>query len=70
MIRPAVDEAIGGGFIECVRGGEPSRAGESPQSAVYQLRWDSVGEYVKAPDCFRGFFEGDGNRTDISESVF
>jgi hypothetical protein len=70
MIRSSIDEAIAGGFIECVRPGKPSRPGEPSVSALYQLRWDARDEYIKDPECFRGFFEGEGNRTDIPNQFF
>src|SRR5262249_49676817 len=40
------------------------------ESAIYQLRWDDSGEYIKDPQRFRGFFEGEGNRTDIPNQFF
>src|SRR6266496_771487 len=70
MIRDAVDEATAGGFIECVRQGRPSRPNETAVTALYQLRWDGGSEYVKDPERFSGFFEGEGNRTDIPNEFF
>ncbi|MEJ7605157.1 MAG: hypothetical protein WKF37_02575 [Bryobacteraceae bacterium] len=39
-------------------------------SAHYQLRWDSRQDYCKEPSQFQGFFEGEGNRTDIPNQFF
>jgi hypothetical protein len=64
-VRQALDEAVSGHFIECVREGKANVAGDAGQSAVYRLRWDPTPEYRKRPTEFRGFFEGPGNRTDI-----
>jgi hypothetical protein len=69
-LRAALDEAIAGHFLECVREGRPNRAHEAGQSALYRLCWhDSVG-YEKDPAVFRGFFEREGNRTDIPNQFF
>ena len=69
-LRAALDEAIAGHFLECVREGRPNRAHEAGRSALYRLRWhDSVG-YEKDPAVFRGFFEREGNRTDIPNQFF
>ncbi len=70
VIRRSLDEAIAGGFIECVQAGKASTAHSKAESAHYQLRWDSSPEYKKDPKCFRGFFEGEGNRTDIPNQFF
>ena len=70
MIRQALDEAVAGHFIECVRKGRANTTGEVGQSASYQLRWDASPEYRKKPADFRGFFEGQGNRTDIPNQFF
>ncbi len=69
-IRQTIDEAIAGRFIRCVRHGRPNSAGRSAVTALYQLRWDDAGEYLKDPKQFRGFFEGDGHRTDIPNQFF
>ncbi|MDB5328776.1 MAG: hypothetical protein JWM57_4345, partial [Phycisphaerales bacterium] len=34
------------------------------------LRWDRSPHYVKHPDLFTGFYEGEGNRTDIPNQYF
>ena len=70
MIRQALDEAVAGHFIECVREGRANAPGEAGQSATCQLRWDASPEYRKKPADFRGFFEGEGNRTDIPNEFF
>ena len=69
-IRKTLDAALEGGFIECVHAGQASRAHSPAESASYQLRWDSRPEYLKDPKAFRGFFEGQGNRTDIPNQFF
>ncbi|MCE9608829.1 MAG: hypothetical protein K8R23_01245 [Chthoniobacter sp.] len=69
-IRKTLDAALAGGFIECVQAGQASRAYSPAESAYYQLRWDSRPEYIKDPKTFRGFFEGQGNRTDIPNQFF
>ncbi len=69
-IRKTLDAALEGGFIECVHEGQASRAYSPAESASYQLRWDSRPEYIKDPKAFRGFFEGQGNRTDIPNQFF
>jgi hypothetical protein len=65
MIHAALNEAVGGHFIKCLRTAEPSRGGKSAVSGLYELRWDERSEYVKKPAEFRGFFAGEGNRTYI-----
>jgi len=70
MIRQAVDEAIAANFIRCVRPGRASGANLSAVKALYELRWDDRGEYIKDPKKFKGFFEGDGHRTDIPNQFF
>lgn len=69
-LRAALDEALAGRFIECVREGRPSLAGDAGQSAIYRLRWDDAPEYCKTPTLFGGFFEREGNRTDIPNQYF
>ena len=69
-LRGALDEAIAAKFIECVREGRPSLAGDAGQSAIYRLRWDDSTEYCKNPALFGGFFEREGNRTDIPNQYF
>jgi hypothetical protein len=70
MIRETIDEAIAGKFIRCIREGQPKSAGKSAVTALYQLRWDGGAEYLKKPKDFKGFFEGEGNRTDIPNQFF
>ena len=70
MVRQALDEAEAGHFIECVREGRAKTVGDAGQSARYRLRWDPSPEYRKRPADFRGFFEGEGNRTDIPNQFF
>jgi len=70
MIRRAIDEAIEGRFITCVRKGCPSGRGSRAVSALYELCWDDSEHYIKDPKRFRGFYEGEGNRTDIPNQFF
>lgn len=70
MIRSAVDEAVAGHFITCLRSPKPNRAAEPAASGLYELKWDESGEYVKDPKRFRGFFAGEGNRTYIPNQFF
>jgi hypothetical protein len=70
LIRKSLDEAIAGHFIECVQTGKSASAHSKGESAFYQLRWDSRPEYIKDPALFRGFFEGEANRTDIPNQFF
>lgn len=70
QVRQALDEAIASHFIECVEVGQANAPGQSGHSARFQLRWDPSPEYRKRPSEFRGFFEGDGNRTDIPNQFF
>lgn len=70
MIRRAVNEALQGHFIRCVRGPLSKKAGQPAVSGLYELRWDDQGEYVKDPHQFRGFFAGEGNRTYIPNQFF
>ena len=69
MIRSALDDALTGRVIECVREGRPKLAHDAGQSALYALRWSGA-SYTTKPAEFRGFFEGDGNRTDIPNEFF
>lgn len=70
MIRQTLDEAIAGKFIECVREGQPAKSGRPGCTALYQLRWDSRPDYRKKVGDFAGFFEDEGNRTDIPNQFF
>ncbi len=70
MIREALDEAIAHHFIQCVRAGRSRSSGDSGETALYELCWDDSPEYVKDPKRFRGFFEAEGNRTDIPNEYF
>lgn len=70
MIRKALEEAVTGGFIRCVRPGKAKRRSDSGNSAAYELSWDERGQYVKDPARFCGFFIGEGNRTYIPNEYF
>lgn len=69
MIRSALDDALNGHILECVREGRPKLAHDAGQSALYALNWSGAA-YTTRPAEFRGFFEGDGNRTDIPNEFF
>ena len=69
-IRPALDDAVSGGFISCIEPGRANSSGNAAQTARYVLRWDAGNQYVKAPDDFSGFFTGEGHRTPIPNSFF
>lgn len=69
-IRDALDEALAGHFIRCVRQGRAHSAGRRGNSALYSLRWDGQGGYLTDPTLFHGFYEGDGNRTTIPNDYF
>jgi hypothetical protein len=70
MIKSAVDEAIHGNFIRCVRPPKPSTNGQTSVTGLYELKWDDCGAYVKDPQQFHGFFAGEGNRTYIPNQFF
>jgi len=70
MIRDALNEALAKHFIECVRRGRASAAGDSGESALYALKWDATPVYARRMDEFRGFYEGEGHRTDIPNEFF
>lgn len=69
MIRGALDDALAGHLIECVTEGRAKHAHDAGQSARYQLCWSSL-PYTTRLEDFRGFFEGEGNRTDIPNEFF
>jgi hypothetical protein len=69
MIRSALDAALAGHLVECVTAGRPKLAHDAGQSALYTLCWNSAA-YTTKPEEFRGFFEGEGNRTDIPNEFF
>ncbi len=69
MIRQALDDAIAGGLIECLREGRPKTAHDAGRSALYGLHW-SPNLYTTSASAFQGFYEGEGNRTDIPNEFF
>ena len=69
MIRSALDDALTGHMLECVREGRPKLAHDAGQSALYSLRWSGAAYTTRRAE-FHGFFEGDGNRTDIPNEFF
>ena len=70
MIRGAIDEAINGHFIRCVREPRQQKAGQVAVTGLYELKWDERPDYIKSPQDFRGFFAGEGNRTYIPNQFF
>jgi hypothetical protein len=70
MIRAAIDEAVRGHFIRCLRSPKGKAPGQAAQSGLYELNWDEHSEYIKDPKEFKGFFAGEGNRTYIPNQFF
>lgn len=70
QMREALNEAVEGRFIRCLKEGRPSLPGQSGQSAQYEIRWNEVDGYTTAPSNFRGFFAREGNRTFIPNQFF
>ena len=69
-IKEAIEEAIERRYIDCLRFGQPHRAGEEGFSALYSLRWDERENYFTSPEEFNGFFAGNGNLTHIPNDFF
>lgn len=69
-IKEAIDEAIEKRYIECLRFGQPHKAGEEGYSALYSLHWDFRGEYITSPQEFDGFYSAQGNLTHIPNDFF
>ena len=69
-IKEAIQEATERKFINCLRFGQPHRAGEEGFSALYSLRWADEEEYITDPERFDGFFAGNGNLTHIPNEFF
>lgn len=69
-IKEAIDEALEKRFIDCLRFGQPHKAGEEGCSALYSLRWDDRKEYITSLSEFNGFFAGNGNLTHIPNQFF
>lgn len=69
-IADSVEEAIRANFITCLRRGRSKAANTTAVSPLYELKWHTTSEYVKDPTRFQGFFEGEGNRTDIPNQFF
>lgn len=70
LIRSALDEAIEHHFIECVQQGRPRTAGDPGLTSIYSLKWDATPRYARTLEEFRGFYEGEGHRTDIPNQFF
>lgn len=69
-IRAAIDEALEKRYIECLSMGAPHSPGQTGHSALYRLRWDHSGEYIKDPFAFDGFFRANGHLTYIPNAFF
>lgn len=69
-IKEAIEEAISSRYINCLRFGQPHKAGEEGFSALYSLRWDEREIYITDPGDFDGFFAGNGNLTHIPNDFF
>lgn len=69
-IKEAITEAMDKRFIDCLRFGQPHKAGEEGFSALYSLRWDEREEYFTSLPEFNGFFAGNGNLTHIPNQFF
>lgn len=69
-IKEAIEEAIENRYINCLRFGQPHKAGEEGFSALYSLRWDERENYVTDAGDFDGFFAGNGNLTHIPNDFF
>jgi hypothetical protein len=70
MIHSAIEEAVKGHFVRCVRSPEAKGVRSAGVSGLYELRWDERPDYIKDPKQFRGFFAGEGNRTYIPNQFF
>jgi len=68
-LRQAIDQAIRGNLLQCVKQGRASQPGIEAESSVFELKWHD-GEYSTDPSSFQGFFEGAGNRTYIPNQFF
>jgi hypothetical protein len=60
-LKEAIEQAIRGNLLQCVKQGHASQAGIEAESSVFELKWHD-GEYCTDPASFQGFFEGVGNR--------
>ena len=69
-IKEAIEEAVESRYINCLRFGQPHKAGEEGFSALYSLRWDERENYITDPSDFDGFFAGNGNLTHIPNDFF
>jgi hypothetical protein len=69
-IKEAIEEAVECRFINCLRFGQPHKAGEEGFSALYSLRWDEREDYITDSEDFDGFFAGNGNLTHIPNDFF
>ncbi len=69
-IKESIEEAIENRYINCLRFGQPHKAGEEGYSALYSLRWHESDEYITDPEEFDGFFAGNGNLTHIPNDFF
>lgn len=70
VIRRAIDDALAGGYIRCIRPGKAAAPDKSAEQASYALQWDHSGEYHGTPETFQGFYAGEGHRTPIPNAFF
>lgn len=70
MIRSSLNEAVDKHFIECIRAGRAKSGSDTGETALYALKWDATPRYARNLEEFRGFYEGNGNRTDIPNQFF
>jgi len=68
-LAQAMQEAIQGNLLRCIRSGQAAAAGAPPGSSVLELKWHD-GEYATDPARFEGFFEGAGRRTYVPNQFF
>jgi hypothetical protein len=54
-LKEAIEQAIRGNLLQCVKQGRASRAGIEAESSVFELKWHA-GEYSSDPALFQGFF--------------
>ena len=70
MIGAAIEEALQGYYITCLRPGQKDTRDSRASSALYELRWDERDAYITDREQFQGFFGGEGNRTPIPNDFF
>lgn len=68
-LAEAINEAVKGNLIT-IKKGHADQAGKHAQSTIFELKWSDDPEYIKQPKRFKGFYEGNGNRTYIPNQFF